>query len=96
MQLPIDTVKLDRSLTVDIAEDPRVNALVRMLIHTTRSLGLTVVAEGVENEAHAIALRAAGCSRMQGYWFAKPMPAGEMGHFLKDAAIPVVGRNAAA
>lgn len=96
MQLPIDTVKLDRSLTVDIAENARVNAVVRMLVQTTRSLGLTVVAEGVENEAHAIALRAAGCTRMQGYWFAKPMPAGEMSLFLKDAAIPVVGQSVAA
>jgi diguanylate cyclase (GGDEF)-like protein len=95
MQLPIDTVKLDRSLTVDIAEDNRVNALVRMLVHTTRALGLTVVAEGVESEEHAIALRATGCTRMQGYWFARPMPAADMNLFLKDAAIPVVGRKAA-
>ena len=95
MQLPIDTVKLDRSLTIDIAQDNRVNALVRMLVHTTRALGLTVVAEGVETEAHAIALRACGCTRMQGYWFAKPMPAGEMTLFLNNATIPVVGRKAA-
>lgn len=96
MQLPIHTVKLDRSLTLDIAEDARVNALVRMLVHTTSALGLTVVAEGVENEAHAIALRAAGCTRMQGYWFARPMPAGEMDVFLKEAAIPVVTESRAA
>jgi diguanylate cyclase (GGDEF)-like protein len=95
MHLPIDMVKLDRSLTVDLSKDVRTEALVRMLVQATRALGLIVVAEGVEDEAHAIALRAAGCARMQGYWFARPMPATDMNQFLKDASIPVVDRKAA-
>jgi len=95
MHLPIDTVKLDRSLTVDLGADVRTNALVRLLVQTTRALGLTIVAEGVEDEAHAIALRAAGCARMQGYWFARPMPAGEMTEYLKVSSVPVVSRKAA-
>jgi len=91
MQLPIDTVKIDRSLTRDIDKDDRVRALVRLLAQTTRALGLSFIAEGVEDEAHAIALRAVGCSSMQGYYFARPMPPEQMSAFLRraDASTPV-------
>jgi diguanylate cyclase (GGDEF)-like protein len=75
MNLPIHTVKLDRSLIDDVARSPRVSRLVGSLMHAARALGVTVVAEGVEEEAQAIILRAAGCDRMQGYWFARPMEA---------------------
>ena len=90
MQLPIDTVKIDRSLTKDIGTDERVTALVRLLAQTTRALGLSFIAEGVEDEAHAIHLRAIGCSRMQGYYFARPMPPKEMEAFLRKSAFPAI------
>jgi EAL domain-containing protein (putative c-di-GMP-specific phosphodiesterase class I) len=48
------------------------------MMHAARALGVSVVAEGVEEEAQAIILRAAGCDRMQGYWFARPMDAESM------------------
>jgi len=51
---------------------------VNSMMHAARALGVSVVAEGVEDEAQAIILRAAGCDRMQGYLFARPMPADEM------------------
>ena len=75
MKLPINTVKLDRSMIDDVARNPRVAKLVGSLMHAARALGVSVVAEGVEEEAQAIILRAAGCDRMQGYWFARPMAA---------------------
>jgi diguanylate cyclase (GGDEF)-like protein len=78
MHLPIQTVKLDRSLICDVAKDARVAKLVGSMLHAARALGVLIVAEGVEEEAQAILLRAAGCERMQGYWFAKPMPADQM------------------
>jgi len=78
MNLPIQTLKLDRSLIDDVARNPRASMLVGSMMHAARSLGVTVVAEGVEDEAQAIILRAAGCERMQGYWFAKPMDATAM------------------
>jgi EAL domain-containing protein (putative c-di-GMP-specific phosphodiesterase class I) len=71
-------VKLDRSLIADIARNPRVSKLVSTMMHAARALGVSVVAEGVEDEAQAIILRAAGCDRMQGYWFARPMDAEAM------------------
>jgi diguanylate cyclase (GGDEF)-like protein len=78
MHLPIQTVKLDRSLICDVAKDGRVAKLVGSMLHAARALGVGIVAEGVEEEAQAIFLRAAGCDRMQGYWFARPMPAEAM------------------
>jgi len=78
MNLPIQTVKLDRSLIDDVARNPRVSKLVSSMMHAARALGVSVVAEGVEEEAQAIILRAAGCDRMQGYWFARPMDAESM------------------
>jgi len=90
MQLPIDTVKIDRSLTKDIGTDERVTALVRLLAQTTRALGLSFIAEGVEDETHAIQLRAIGCSRMQGYYFARPMPPQAMDEFLRKSAFPAI------
>jgi diguanylate cyclase (GGDEF)-like protein len=78
MGLPIQTVKLDRSLIDDVARNPRVSRLVGSMMHAARALGVSIVAEGVEEESQAIILRAAGCDRMQGYWFSKPMDAAAM------------------
>ena len=83
MHLPIQTVKLDRSLICDVAKDPRVAKLVTSMLHAARALDIRIVAEGVEDEAQAIFLRSAGCDRMQGYWFARPMPADQMTEMLQ-------------
>jgi diguanylate cyclase (GGDEF)-like protein len=85
MHLPIQTVKLDRSLICDVASDPRVAKLVGSVLHAARALGIRIVAEGVEEESQAIFLRASGCERMQGYWFARPMPADQMQTALRES-----------
>ena len=95
MHLPIQTVKLDRSLICDVAKDARVGKLVRSMLHAASALGVRIVAEGVEEEAQAIFLRSAGCDRMQGYWFARPMPADQMETVLRESRA-VVPRPAAA
>ena len=87
MHLPIQTVKLDRSLICDVAKDARVGKLVRAMLHAASALGVRIVAEGVEEEAQAIFLRSAGCDRMQGYWFARPMPADQMETMLRASQI---------
>jgi diguanylate cyclase (GGDEF)-like protein len=87
MHLPIQTVKLDRSLIDDVARDARVSKLVGSMLHAARSLGVSLVAEGVEDQAQAIFLRAAGCDRMQGYLFARPMPADELEARLRAEAV---------
>ena len=88
MHLPIQTVKLDRSLIDDVGRDPRVSKLVASLLHAARSLGVRIVAEGVEHESQALFLRSAGCERMQGYFFARPMPAAAMEAMLREANTP--------
>jgi diguanylate cyclase (GGDEF)-like protein len=92
MNLPIQTVKLDRSLICDVARDGRVAKLVSSMLHAARALGVRIVAEGVEDEAQAIFLRAAGCDRMQGYWFARPMPGDEMDAQLRAARVEPMPR----
>ncbi|MDB5442095.1 MAG: hypothetical protein JWP73_471 [Phenylobacterium sp.] len=93
MSLPIQTVKLDRSLIEAVGRDGRVSKLVSAMLHAARTLGVRIVAEGVEHEAQALFLRAAGCDRMQGYLFARPMPAEKVeahlrGGPLMDLAMP--------
>ena len=84
MHLPIQTVKLDRSLIDDVGRDPRVSKLVASMLHAARSLGVRIVAEGVEHEAQALFLRSAGCERMQGYYFARPMAGEKMEALLRE------------
>jgi len=85
MHLPIQTLKLDRSLIDDVGRDARVSKLVASMLHAARSLGVRIVAEGVEHEAQALFLRSAGCDRMQGYFFARPMDGDKMEAVLREA-----------
>ena len=87
MHLPIQTVKLDRSLICDVATDGRVAKLVASMVHAARALGIRVIAEGVETEAQAILLRAAGCERLQGFWFARPRPADQLEERLRASQL---------
>jgi diguanylate cyclase (GGDEF)-like protein len=72
--LKIDILKLDRSLTRDLAGNQRAGAIIFALSGLARALGVDLVAEGVETEIQAIALRLAGCALMQGYLFSRPLP----------------------
>ncbi|MCR5873492.1 bifunctional diguanylate cyclase/phosphodiesterase [Phenylobacterium sp. J426] len=85
MHLPIQTVKLDRSLICDVGRDARVSKLVAAMLHAARALGVSIVAEGVEDEAQALFLRSTGCDRMQGYFFARPMSGEAMDAQLRAA-----------
>ena len=73
-RLPIDIVKLDRSLITRIDRDPQSRALCESIIGIGRALGLDVVAEGVETPAQLAALRGFGCGFAQGFLIARPMP----------------------
>lgn len=86
LQLPIHTVKLDQSLIGGVGRDPRTSKLVRSMLGAAKSLDIRIVAEGVEDEAQAIFLRAAGCDRMQGYLFARPMPPAEVETLMRQQA----------
>lgn len=72
---PVDTLKVDKSFVKDMRDDGNEHTLVGAIIAMGRSLGLDIVAEGVESTAHVRALRAMGCQYAQGYLFSRPVSA---------------------
>ena len=72
-RVPVDGVKIDRSFIADVLRDPDDLALTTAIIAMAHSLGITVVAEGVEKEGQYDVLRERGCDLAQGYWFGHPM-----------------------
>jgi len=81
-RVPVDGVKIDRSFVADVLRDPDDLALTSAIIAMAHSLGITVVAEGVEKEAQFDILRDRGCDLAQGYWLGHPMTAAEFAHLL--------------
>jgi EAL domain-containing protein (putative c-di-GMP-specific phosphodiesterase class I) len=77
-------VKIDRSFVNDIPSDAGDAALTRAIIAMGHSLGLHVVAEGVERADQLAFLRHEGCDEYQGYYFAKPLPEAELSALLNQ------------
>jgi diguanylate cyclase (GGDEF)-like protein len=73
-RLPIRTLKIDRSFVSGIGDDPNDTAIVAAIISMAHSLGLKVVAEGVETAAQEAFLKAHGCLAVQGYYYSRPVP----------------------
>ncbi len=73
-RLPADAIKIDQSFVKGLGEDVEDMAVVRMIIELAHTLGLEVVAEGVETEEQAALLKEMGCDFAQGYHFSKPLP----------------------
>jgi len=72
-QLPVDRIKLDRSLIVDVATNDDARLIVQAVVNLVHGLGCTAVAEGVEEQAQIDVLRVIGCDAVQGFIFATPM-----------------------
>jgi diguanylate cyclase (GGDEF)-like protein len=76
--LPVDELKLDRSFVMPMADDSRAAALVASTIELAHSLGLRMVAEGVESDIAHDELTRLGCDQAQGYYISRPVPAAEL------------------
>lgn len=86
LELPVDQIKLDNSFIIGIEEHRRAQAIVVATVQVARSLGLTVVAEGVEAEAAATWVRAHGVDYLQGYHVERPLPLPALMSFLGGRA----------
>ncbi|WP_156962880.1 EAL domain-containing protein [Aerolutibacter daejeonensis] len=83
-RLPINTLKIDKAFIADLTIDPDDEAITTTVIAMAHSLGLNVIAEGVETEAQMQFLRAHACDEIQGYWLARPMAESECLAFILD------------
>jgi len=87
-QLPIDTLKIDRLFVRNIPEDADSRAIVSAVIAMAHTLGLRVVAEGVETQAQLAFLRDEGCDEVQGYLLGRPVPAASVARLLAGDGAP--------
>ncbi|MQA27334.1 MAG: EAL domain-containing protein [Micromonosporaceae bacterium] len=93
-RLPLAEVKIDRSFVLGMANDDDDASIVRSIIELAGALGLRVVAEGVEDERTWRRLAAQGCHVAQGWFYARPMPAGELPGWLAQYRPPRLLRSA--
>ncbi len=89
-RFPVAEIKIDRSFVTDVDSKSGNQALVSAIVGLGRALGLSVVAEGVETDAQAARLRQLGCDVLQGFLYARPMPAEQFEGYVARA----VGRSA--
>ncbi|MDZ7889205.1 MAG: EAL domain-containing protein [Pseudomonas sp.] len=83
--LPLDKIKIDKSFVQDLLEDEDDATIVRAIIQLAKSLGMQVIAEGVETIEQEAYIVAQGCNEGQGYLYSKPLPPRELTLFLKQS-----------
>jgi diguanylate cyclase len=93
--LAIDELKLDRSFIRRLSEDPRSAAIVRSTVDLAHSLGLRIVAEGVEDETTVDLLRRYGCDVIQGFFYSRPLPSSALTRWLLAPPIADLSRHPA-
>ena len=89
-QLPVDTVKIDRSFVMHAETSDYHRVLIEATIRVAQTLGMSTVAEGIETEGQAVLMRQLHCNRGQGYLWAKPLEADALSLWLTGRAAPLV------
>jgi EAL domain-containing protein (putative c-di-GMP-specific phosphodiesterase class I) len=84
-RFPLDVLKIDRSFVAGLGRDEEDSAIVAAIVQMARTLGLTVVAEGVERPEQLERLRELDCDRVQGRLIAEPMPAADVERLMESA-----------
>lgn len=92
-KLPVATIKIDKSFVADMLEDADSASIVRSTITLAHDMSLTVVAEGVEDEAVWAKLKALGCDAGQGYYMGRPMPAEQINAWLSESPWGLAGKS---
>jgi len=82
--LPLDKIKIDKSFVQDLLDDDDDATIVRAIIQLGKSLGMQVIAEGVETAEQEAYIISEGCHEGQGYHYSKPLPARELSAYLKQ------------
>ncbi|MEV4702366.1 EAL domain-containing protein [Actinoplanes sp. NPDC049316] len=85
-RFPVDTLKIDRSFVERLGGQTDDAALASTIVQLGQSLGMSTVAEGIEEYGQLAALRDMGCTFAQGFYFSRPVPAGEAGRLLMEGA----------
>jgi EAL domain-containing protein (putative c-di-GMP-specific phosphodiesterase class I) len=85
-RLPVDTLKIDRSFVVRMGDAGTPRNIVAMIVSLAHTLGLKVIAEGVEEDAQVRMLRELGCDQIQGFYVSQPVPPEKVEHLLGPQA----------
>lgn len=94
-RLPIDDIKIDRSLVIGIGSSARAESILKAMVEMAHALGDRVIAEGVETQAQFEFLRGIGCDCIQGYLFARPMAPQALEEWFEARAARPTGARAA-
>ena len=86
-RFPVDTIKIDRSFIASVTGPNQQPAFVESIVALAKALGTHVIAEGVETAAQRNALLRLGCTEAQGFYFARPLPAGVVEEYLARRAL---------
>lgn len=90
-----DVIKIDRSFTSDVYRSSEARAVVQAISTLAESLDLTVIAEGIETQQQLDYIRSQGCAEGQGYFFARPMPLGEVAGYIAQPGFALESGNQA-
>ena len=93
-QLPFNEIKLDGEFVRNLEHEPRCEAAISSALALGKSLGMSVVVEGIETEAQFLRLQAMGCLEGQGYWFARPMSGPDLLSWLQQREASVACQEA--